>query len=256
MEFPVELTIGSFKLPLHLIFETLAFIIGYRVYAYLRNPNRDVISGFQRINIIIGAALGALIGSRLLGALEQPYKWLASDHFWMYLYTNKTIVGGLIGGWIGVELFKKVLKIKQSSGDLFTLPLIIAIFIGRIGCFSMGIYEETYGVESALPWAMDLGDGILRHPVSLYEMLFLIVLGIVIYRLQQYKRFESGLLFKLFMINYMTYRFLQDFIKPVFTYEWIPLSSIQIACLLVLAYYSKTIISLITRPQELFHDPN
>jgi len=256
MEFPVELTIGSFKLPLHLIFETLAFIIGYRVYAYRRDPEQDAISGYQRINIIIGAAVGALIGSRLLGALEQPYEWFAADQFWMYLYMNKTIVGGLIGGWIGVELFKKLFKVHHSSGDLFTLPLIIAIFIGRIGCFSMGIYEETYGVESTLPWAMDLGDGLLRHPVSLYEMVFLLFLGLVVYRLEKHKNFQSGLLFKFFMICYMSYRFLQDFIKPVFTYEYIGLSSIQIACLLVLVYYSKTILSLITRPQELFHDQN
>jgi hypothetical protein len=40
----------------------------------------------------------------------------------------------------------------------------------------MGVYEETYGLPSSLPWAMDLGDGIQRHPVALYEIIFLIAL--------------------------------------------------------------------------------
>ena len=54
-------------------------------------------------------------------------------------------MGGLFGGLLGVELAKKIIGEKQSSGDLFVFPIILGIFIGRIGCFLSGINEFTYG---------------------------------------------------------------------------------------------------------------
>ena len=69
---------------------------------------------------------------------------------------------------------------------LFTYPLILAIIIGRIGCFSMGVFEETYGLPTTLPWGMNLGDNIPRHPVCLYEIIFLIFL--MVYSLHQLKK--------------------------------------------------------------------
>jgi prolipoprotein diacylglyceryltransferase len=41
--------------------------------------------------------------------------------------------------------------------------------IGRLGCFFAGLVDDTYGVPTRLPWAVDLGDGVPRHPVQLYE---------------------------------------------------------------------------------------
>jgi phosphatidylglycerol:prolipoprotein diacylglycerol transferase len=56
--------------------------------------------------------------------------------------------------------------------------MILALFIGRLGCFAMGIYEDTYGVETTFFTVMNLGDGLLRHPVTLYEIAFLLILWI------------------------------------------------------------------------------
>ena len=132
------------------------------------------IDSSNRLWIIIGATLGAFIGSRLVGGFENPPAILQSKNIFIYFYLNKTIVGGLLGGLAGVEIIKKLIKEKLASGDLFTYPIILALIIGRIGCFSMGIYEETYGLPTSLPWGMNLGDNIPRHPVCLYEIIFLI----------------------------------------------------------------------------------
>ena len=87
-------------------------------------------------------------------------------------------MGGLFGGLIGVEISKKIIKERHSSGDLFTFPIIIGIIIGRIGCFLSGTKEFTYGRETNFITGMDLGDGLYRHPISLYEIIFLILLFI------------------------------------------------------------------------------
>ena len=159
---------------LHFIFETLAFFLAFRYYIY-QKKQRDSISSENRLFIVLGATIGALVGSRLLGALENPEFLMQSSL--LAIYKSKTIIGGLLGGLIMVELTKKLLKEPQSSGDLFTLPLIVGIFIGRIGCFVTGVLEPTYGRETSFFMAMDLGDGKLRHPTALYEMLFLICIS-------------------------------------------------------------------------------
>jgi phosphatidylglycerol---prolipoprotein diacylglyceryl transferase len=250
MKYPVEFGLGSIHISAHFIFETLAFIIGFRYFLFLKRKQSDPISESNRIWIIIGAAFGAFIFSRLLGSLEDPRAWLLAENPWLYFYANKTIVGGLLGGLLSVEVTKLFLKEKSSSGDLFTYPLILAMIIGRAGCFSAGIYEPTFGVASSLPWSMDLGDGILRHPVALYEIVFLMLLWVALCNLEKYTRLDRGVRFKLFMIAYLFFRFMLEFIKPVHPLIF-SLTSIQLACLAGLVYYYRTLMILFYNPRKL-----
>jgi phosphatidylglycerol---prolipoprotein diacylglyceryl transferase len=243
MHFPIEFAIGSYKISAHLIFETLAFVIGFRYFLYLRKQKEDSIDESNRVWIMIGAIFGSFIFSRLIGALENPLKWMDSDNKLLYFYSNKTILGGLLGGLLCVELTKKWIGEKQSSGDLFTYPLILAMCIGRIGCFTSGIYEATYGVETTLFTGMDLGDGLMRHPVALYEIGFLICLFLLLKWLEIKYTFNSGLRFQLFMVAYLLFRFALDFIKPGYTFFW-GIGTIQICCALGLVYYGCTKLKL------------
>lgn len=249
MTFPVEFGVGSFRLSAHLVFEVLAFAIGYRYFVYLRKQDEDHISDGSRIWIIIGAAFGAFFFSRLLGALENPSAWFASDRPFFYFFANKTIVGGLLGGLLGVELIKKAIGEQQSSGDLFTFPLILAMMIGRVGCFSSGIYEATFGVETALPFGMDLGDGLQRHPVALYEIIFLGLLWFGLKKLSEKRDLKSGHLFQYFMIAYLAFRFGLDFIKPGYRFGF-GLGAIQVACVLGLGYYWRAVRRLLFEKRD------
>ncbi|CAL2103604.1 Prolipoprotein diacylglyceryl transferase [Tenacibaculum sp. 190130A14a] len=221
---------------LHLIFEYLAFFIAYRYYVYLKKKNSDHISSNNRLSIILGAAIGAFLGSRLIGLFENPADMFVKNI--LELLNTKTIMGGLFGGLIGVELCKKIIGESQSSGDLFTFPIILGIIIGRIGCFLSGVNEFTYGKETHFFLGMDLGDGLNRHPIVLYEILFLILLLLVLHKIKNQNSLTSGMLFKLFMVSYFGFRFLIEFLKPnvFFIYG---LSTIQILCLTCLIYYRK-----------------
>lgn len=241
MQFPVYINLFSLHLPLHAVTETLGMFIGFRYFLYLRKQQGDRIEQSNRVWAIIGAIFGALFGSRLLGAIENPPGLFQADNLLFYIYQNKTIVGGLLGGLIGVELIKKAIGESHSTGDLFVYPLILAMIIGRIGCFSMGIYEETYGLPTSLPWGMNLGDGISRHPVSLYEIIFLILLWQMLLFISRRYALVNGARFKLFMIAYLLFRFGLDFIKPGYRYA-LGLGSIQLACVAGLLYYSPVIL--------------
>jgi phosphatidylglycerol:prolipoprotein diacylglycerol transferase len=237
VQFPINLNLGPIIIPSHLVFEVLGYVLGFRYYLILREKTDDHISEYHRMCIMAGGAFGALIFSRLIGALENPHDWMASSYPLLYLYQTKTIMGGLAGGLLGVEIVKKVIGEKRSSGDLFTLPLILAIMIGRIGCFLSGVSEPTFGIETTMPWGMDLGDGLFRHPTSLYEILFLLAFFFIMKAYRPYLVKNEGRMFRLFMLIYFGFRFLIEFIKPV-AIICLGLSTIQLLSLFIFIYYS------------------
>ncbi len=242
MQIPFEPALFGYELNIHLILEYLAFFIAFRYYVFLRKNVTDTISSMNRLSIILGAIIGALIGSRLVGFLEYPLIEFSKENI-IQLLNTKTIMGGLFGGLLGVEMAKKMIGEKQSSGDLFTLPIIVGIFIGRIGCFLSGTNEFTYGSETTFFVGMNLGDDVLRHPIALYELVFLTFLFIFLKKLQQKEILKNGILFQYFMISYFSFRFILEFIKPN-QFFVLGLSSIQILCIICVLYYHKTVINI------------
>jgi len=245
MAFPIDFHLGNFTIDSHLVFELLAYIVGFRYYLYLRQHTIDKFSSEQRLAILTGAAGGALVGSKLLGLLEHPelfelITWSISGV--TYVFASKTIVGGLLGGICGVEVTKQFLRIKYSSGDLFCLPLILGMIIGRIGCFLAGVEDSTHGLPTTFILGLDLGDGIKRHPTALYEIMFLLGLWGSLYWWQRSAHLVEGSLFKGFMVAYLSWRLGIDFIKPVSQYEPLGLSAIQLACVGGLLYYHRVLL--------------
>ncbi len=242
MDIPFEPDIFGSKVNIHLILEYAAFFVGFRYYLYLRKHSTDPISSNNRLSIIIGAVFGAFLGSRIFGFLENPIFSTGAEYL-LSILSAKTIMGGLFGGLLGVEIAKKIIGEKASSGDLFTFPIILGIIMGRIGCFLAGVNEFTYGKETSTILGMDLGDGIMRHPVALYEVFFLVLLWVFLKRFHKGNQAEPGQLFKYFMIAYFLFRFFIEFLKPNIFFI-IGLSSIQYLCILCMIYYLKTILKL------------
>ncbi len=238
MNFPIHIEAFGANLPLHFIFETLAFFVGIRLYYYLKRDFVDPISDLNRLWILLGAMVGALIGSRVLALLETPSE--IGHQTLLTIYQNKTVAGGFLGGLFGVELAKKLVGVRIASGDIYVLPILVALIIGRIGCFSMGIAEPTYGIQTTCFTGMDLGDGKLRHPVALYEIVYLLGL-IVFFNKIKNKSLPNGERFKWFMLFYFAYRFAVEFLKPYHPL-FLNLSSIQWAALFVYAYYYKCLL--------------
>jgi len=226
---------------LHTLFETLAYAVGYQLYRRSRSRAGDIIADDQRWIVIAAAAIGALFGSRILGVLEQAPR--IGIHWQSFLLPGgKTIVGGLLGGWIAVEVTKRVRGIHSRTGDLFAVPLCIGIAVGRIGCLLAGLADDTCGTSTTLPWGIDFGDGIRRHPTQLYEIAFLLVLALLLYRFNRSPHRE-GSTFRIFLAAYLSWRLLIDFIKPQPTL-W-RLNLIQWACLAGLIFLVSDFMSMI-----------
>ena len=217
----------------HAVFETLGYGCGYWVYKLARGRAGDVIGEPERWSVMAGAVVGGLVGSRALGLLEQaPRVGIDWGHV-LLPGGGKTIVGGLLGGWVGVEVVKAMRGIRSRTGDLFAVPLCVGIAVGRVGCLIAGLADDTYGKVTGVPWAVDFGDGVGRHPTQAYEILFLILLGTVLHAWGR-REHREGDLFRGFMVGYLGWRVGVDFLKPqplVGGMDWI-----QWACLAGLAW--------------------
>lgn len=232
MHFPVEFHVLGLKLHAHFVFEALGYAIGFQTYRILRKRRNDEKLDVETfLWVLAGCITGAMLGSKLLAWAESwpEYRARWGDVvFWM---GGKTIVGGLIGGWIGVEIVKRILRVRVRTGDLYVVPLCVGMAIGRVGCFLSGLDDHTHGVATSLPWAVDFGDGVRRHPAQLYEILVLVVIAVAtsigIHRL----RLAAGTWFRLFVLSYMLWRFGVEFIKPSWK-GYAGLSAIQWASLL------------------------
>jgi prolipoprotein diacylglyceryltransferase len=156
----------------------------------------------------LGYAL-SLAGGAIAGA------WIAGSLNTGLSHPSHSIAGGLAGGIAGVELWKAVRGVRQSTGVIWVGLLALGIAIGRIGCFLSGLPDQTYGIATTLPWGVDFGDGIRRHPVQLYEsaamLAFLAVYLVALRRRAEWTRTRA---FYLFILFYAAQRFVWELLKP------------------------------------------
>ncbi len=237
----------------HQLFESLAYLISLLVFLALRNRFRDMVLPSARWAAIAFAVSGGALGSKLLYLAEDPHFTWSHRTDLQYLVGGKTIVGALVFGVLFVEVMKRKAGIRESTGDLYALPLAVGIAIGRIGCFLTGLTDNTYGVRTSLPWGVDFGDGVARHPTQLYEIVFLLALIPVLYRIiaglsisnRAEERascvFRAGDAFKVFMVAYLSFRLVCDFFKP-YPPIFLDLGAIQWACVAGLLYYSRDLV--------------
>jgi prolipoprotein diacylglyceryltransferase len=196
---------------LHLAFDALAWLCGGLLARalYRWRLKAQIEAAAQRLGpgYFIALGLGAVTGGYLAGSLVSmvgPAPTL-----------SHSIAGVLAGAIIAVELYKLARGITGSTGGAFAGPLALGIAIGRWGCLFAGPADGTSGSPSTLPWAVELGDGVFRHPVQVYESLsmlgFLAVYLLALKRRQPWA-LERG--FYVFAGWYGAQRFLWEFLKP------------------------------------------
>jgi prolipoprotein diacylglyceryltransferase len=113
-----------------------------------------------------------------------------------------------------------------------------------------GLPDRTFGKPTTLPWRIDLGDGIARHPVQLYEILFLAALAALLARMRDAGAAREGDLYRVFLIAYLAWRVAVDFLKPEPVFAG--LTSIQWTCAGALLWYARDA-AAIFRSREVAH---
>jgi len=197
-------------LTLHSLFEGLAWIAAISLGWWSRRRYFSAslpMPGRRYPVYLLVLWLGAVAGAYGLGGINL---WLAGAQG-----SGRSILGAILGGIVVAESYKAAFGIRGSTGAVFVLPLAVAIAIGRIGCCLAGLNDYTYGTPTDLPWGVDFGDGIYRHPVQLYESFAMAGFAIFYFLLLRRRpAIASAGGFYLFAGFYGAQRFIWEFLKP------------------------------------------
>ena len=166
----------------------------------------------QRLMIGLGGFTGAFLAAKLPFVFSYFVEgdWPAVFSGRALFSDGKTILLGLAGGYFGVEAGKWYSGVKIGTGDSFAVAIPVAVAIGRLACFSNGC---CHGVATGLPWGVDFGDGVLRHPTQIYESLFHMGSAVVLWSLRR-DGLLAGHLFKLYLVAYSVFRFVTEWVRP------------------------------------------
>jgi len=207
--------IWKFAVPSYSFFVLLGLVLGSLVFCFL-SKNKLKIEKDKILYLFFWALIGGVLGAKIpvwIINFKQIISLSGKDLLFA-IASGRTLIGGIIGGFLGVEIGKKFLKIKIKTGDYFAPALALGVAVGRIGCFLRGCCG---GIKTNLPWAV---EG--RHPTQLYEFLFhfsaFIVIILIFKKFEKTIRnkrafFKQGDIFKLYILSYSIFRFFTEFLR-------------------------------------------
>lgn len=215
---------------IHAVFDVAAWLSAWAIGRWvsrryftggLRTPFSDPL-------YFIALGIGAIAGALTFGSLNMTLAGL-----WQI---GHSIAGAIAGGVVGVEIYKRIAGIKGSTGGQFVASLALGIAVGRLGCFFAGLPDFTFGTPTNLPWGVDFGDGVARHPVQLYESAAMLAfLAVYLYALARGSEAVRTNGFYLFTGWYAVQRFAWEFLKP-YPAVFGPLNVFHLICIVLLAY--------------------
>ena len=214
--YPILFHFGNFKIYAYGFFIALGFVVGF-ILATL-NARKEGVPFERVVDLFFYSVLSGIIGSRLLfvmidfdayrGNLLRIFKiWEGGLVFY----------GGLIlaiGVSIGYIRWHRLPVWKLA--DLFSPPISLGLFFGRVGCFFAGC---CYGKETSLPWGITFKDpnslaqlNVPLHPTQLYEAASGLAIFLFLNWKAKRKTFD-GQIFWLFLFLYSVFRFFIEMVR-------------------------------------------
>jgi phosphatidylglycerol:prolipoprotein diacylglycerol transferase len=177
--------------------------------------------------IYIAALAGAFLGAKLVYLGAEGWLHWHDENRWVILATGKSITGALLGGYLAVEIAKRLLKYPGTTGDWFAVIAPVGIMLGRIGCMLHGC---CLGKTCEASWfTINDPHGIPRWPASQMEFTFNALMLVVILILRRQK-ILPGQHFHIYLMAYGTFRFFHEFLRDT-PHILGPISGYQIASL-------------------------
>ena len=161
--------------------------------------------------VYVGAVLGAFFGAKVCYFAAEGWMKIGSPGFWLDLATGKTILGAMLGGYLGVEGAKKAVGYKQPTGDWFAMIAPAGIILGRVGCMLHGCCPGRV-FESPHWFTMMGSDGVHRWPAVPAEIAFNGVAMLTALALRR-ARLLAGQHFHLYLIAYGLFRFGHELLR-------------------------------------------
>lgn len=184
------------------------FAVGALVFVFAAREKRLATPGIGWV--ALAGFLGGAFGAKLT-------EWIVSNPALLSSAPNailnpqsggRTFIGGVLCGWIAVEIAKWKLGIKRSTGDLFALALPAGEAIGRLGCH---FNTCCFGIPSTLAGAI-FQHGEWRFPSQLLSSLVAFAIFAVLFSKRK-TMVREGDLFRWYLLLYGASRFAIEFTR-------------------------------------------
>lgn len=222
--YPILIRWDSFILPSWHFFYVLGAIAAYFIFLGGLSKGKSAASRHVGAQLFSICYIAGYFGARALSiAIEEPNNFSAANFVpALATFGAMTFYGGTIAGFLFGLAY--VIHRKLKFGEVFdaAIPaLLVALGIGRIGCFLNG---DDYGaavshVSTIAPWWSvtfpNLADGLPRYPVQLWEAGFALILGLGLFfgfvRIRTYLR-PAGV-GVLGVLGYALFRFWNEYYR-------------------------------------------
>jgi phosphatidylglycerol---prolipoprotein diacylglyceryl transferase len=231
--FPILFRVGNLPITSFGLMMLLSFLAG--AWAIARMLKRYSLEPAVIWDMLAGIAIGGILGAKLYHLALHWQDVLASPRDLILSRAGLVWYGGLFGGVLAYYLQIRARKLPVAVMFDATAPaLMLAIAVGRVGCFLVG---DDYGVYTAGPLGVPFPQGTppstaeyLRsvgntipatiadstvvpvHATQLYETVIALVLFAVLWQLGK-RRLKPGVLFAGFMGLYAVERFFIEFLR-------------------------------------------
>ncbi|MCB0944968.1 MAG: prolipoprotein diacylglyceryl transferase, partial [Mycobacterium sp.] len=168
--------VGPVAVPIHGLFVALGVLAAMVVF--VGEARRRGAVNEQSAVAVAGALIGGAIGMRLSGWARHLDLAANPSLAQAWQYGSRSILGGLLGAYLGVLIAKRIGGYRGKTGDLFAPAVALGMAIGRIGCH----LTEAPGRPTELPWGVHAPAGTpdcpgclagqAMHPSFVYEIAF------------------------------------------------------------------------------------
>lgn len=216
--YPVLFKLGPFTVYSYGVMMALGFLsAGWAVSKGLERQGKDPAFGST---LVLWAAVGGLLGARLLFIAENWSEFLIHPLSLILTGAGFTWYGGLIGGVIGVTLcIRRYGFLWLEIMDAVAPAIALGHGIGRIGCHLAG--DGDWGPPTTLPWGVaythaiigwDYPPGVRVHPSALYETIAYLLIFAVLWSMHTRQR-SVGSLFWGYLLLSSFARFVIEFVR-------------------------------------------
>lgn len=203
--------------PTHELFVGLGVAVAALVFAIeaRRRGHRDP----RLLYVVAGALIGGALMMRLGTWMQHVDLRRNASFVEHWLYGNRSILGGLVGAWVGVHVTKRLVGYRSRTGDLFAPAVALGMAVGRIGC----LLTELPGTPTSLPWGITLDGaaaarvgapaGVPLHPSFVYEIGFHLAAFVVLWVWLRHRPLAPGETFVWYVAAYGVFRLLVEFVR-------------------------------------------
>ncbi len=137
-------------IPTHGLFVGLGVLAA--VVVFVHEARRRGHTDDRLLIVVTGALVGGAVFMRLGTWLQHVDLRANATLAEQWAYGNRSILGGLVGAWLGVHVAKRLCGYRLRTGDLFAPAVAIGMCVGRIGC----LLTELPGTPTGSSWGITL----------------------------------------------------------------------------------------------------